>query len=290
MKMLSAIRSIVGLRLPQLSMVVAAAMVATPAQAATFADSRVQSSLSNFRVNGYEALPFVTDSVSDTDATVIGGLSSVVALSDADAFFQEQPPFAGAFATGSSNGLGTLPYFGQTTASADAVGSFTVNGLFEFDFSSLLDLETGIEDADSERALAAGDIQLSLFRETETGSELIDYFSLSGLVASNTNEDIFGADYSDNFNLSLFPADCGQPGLACINNSFGGNQEFAYASLSGHYQREFQGPTILTVVKSQLSLTEVEEVPEASSVLALGLLGLGALGLRRARTDAGGAC
>ncbi len=281
MKMLCSIRSIFGSRLP---MVVVATMVAAPAQAATFADSTVRSSLSNFRVNGYEALPFVTDSVSDTDATVIGGLSSVLAVSDADAFFQEQPPLLGAFATGSSNGLGTLPYLGQTTASAEAVGSFTVNGLFEFDFSSLLDLETGIEEADSERALAAGDIQLSLFQETATGAELIDYFSLSGLVSSSTNEDIFGANYSDHFNLSLFPSDCGQPGLPCINNSFGGNQEFAYASLNGRYQRAFQGPTVLTLVKSQFSLTEVEEVPEAGNLLALGVLGLGAVALRRART------
>ncbi|NJM56402.1 MAG: hypothetical protein HC857_01560 [Synechococcales cyanobacterium RU_4_20] len=274
-------RMLLGVCLPMLAGTLA---IAAPAGAASFADSSTRSELFNFALNGVEAKPFFTDTDTNTDTIVLGGVSAVGAISDAKAVFEENPGFASGLSEAAVQGTGPLAYLGRATATAEALGSFHASGLFTFDFSALLDLESLAGESSRESALALGDIRWSLFAETEQGSELLDYFSLSGLLASRSDPDSFEADFSDRVTLS--PLDCGLPGGSCVESFFAapgqsGNREFARAVINGRYQREFTHPTVLRLVQAQQSLAGVEAVPEASNILALGVLGLGLGGMRR---------
>ncbi len=256
-----------------LPLVVMTAIVSLPAQAATLAGASSQSELFNFMLNGVTTLPLSTDTATDTHTLVIGGESSVVSVSDATATFQVDPPVAQAQSIGISQGDGPTSYFGSADGTAEALGLFWVEGLFSFDFTSDLELLTSLDDPHYESIWATGSTLFSLYGSESPDSQpvLIDFFSLDGEISSTSFGDALAVGYSSH--ISLAPEDCNaiEP-LACLQQNDGGNTESALAHLTGSYERNFDTPLWITLVKSQFVAAQVQKTPESTSSLSFLLL------------------
>lgn len=240
------------------SIVASTAIASSPVLAATLANSEAQ-----FQLNNFSHKPQTTSTFADTKgfttAAPPGG--DVRNSARSLAFFPPQTPSALSSSFSLSFGEGRN-YSGEVQSEAQVLGTFAIEAgeTFSFDFASSLDLETSIQDPQTEGATAAGDISLLLL---DNATVLDDFLVLGNLSTPGDTSDFLLSDISDNITLT--------------NNSqttsFGGNEEFATISVRGSFERSFNRPTNLTLIQGQMNSASVADppvsVPEASFGLAL---------------------
>lgn len=245
-------------------------LASSPSQAATFALSKGEVNFTNFSQS-----PSNVGTDTDTNTLTIAKDGIVRAFADANATFVAAPS-----ASNSSLSLAFgegRDYLGLAESEARVLGNFVVDAgkSFSFDFNANLNLQTKIDNPPAENARATGDISWALI----ANNSIIDFFSLMGNLTTLGDSDFIVAEESDNVTLSN----------SLPNFNFGGNKEFATASVQGSLQRFFADKTTLTLVEVKKNRTTVK-VPEPSTSLALifscGVIGVALKGRRKEKTSA----
>lgn len=245
---------------------------ASPTLAITLASSQARVNLDNF---SHEPIDIFT--LTDTETTAIATKGKVTADANAKANFIVDPfgvTKANNFSLSEAAGDGKN-YLGLAKSFAAIIGYdfFVGEGeTFSFDFQAFLELKTSIDNPLVERARANGIISLELYDYTNANSRfLIDSFTISGALATLGNKDFL--DYQKSASLTF------NPNETTFEKSFGGQQEFAKATVDGSYSRTFDSLTRLMLVEVKANQVNVKAtVPESSSWLALlsfSLLSLG---------------
>ena len=255
-----------GSALAQLALGIAA----SPSLAATIAFSKATEEIDNFSHN-----PLDVSTLTDTYTNTIATSGQVIAEADAEADFltnPSKPPYAYSSSFSTANGEGSN-YSGVAQSLAEVIGyNFLVgNGeTFSLDFKAILDLETSIDNPASEGASADGNLSLQLYDSTNRDNWIyLDSFTLSGNLTTLGDGD--SLDYYKSASITFNPSG------SSFDNSFGGTQEFADASVQGSFSRTFDSSTYLTLVEVKTNQATVQ-VPEPSSTLGLlffGLIGVG---------------
>lgn len=244
------------------------AVAVTPSIAATLASSGAAVVINNFSHNPLDVLTF-TDTTTFTSATS----GQVAASADAVATFTTIPPSAYNLSFSNTSGDGSN-YFGFAESTAAVIGyNFSVGeqNTFSFDFQAALALNTSITDPSFETASATGNLSFQLYDTTNSSSwQLLDYFTLSGNLATPGNVDFLRSDQSNSISFNSGTD---------FNSDFGGTQEFANAFVDAQFSRTFDKATNLTLVEVKTNRATVQ-APEPSSVLGLLCLGLAGLGYK----------
>lgn len=177
-------------------------------------------------------------------------------------------------------------YFGLSPLSSQAVGDFSIaaNESFRFDFQASLNVENTVTlpDTGSVQTLAGASFFLV---DTDT-EEILDFFRVVGEVKTNLlggenldNEDVLFREGSPNVSFSQ----------AVLDDSFGGLEESAQATVTGSFNRVFETDTDFTLfvnsvnrscVQAPITSTPCEQkIPEPSTVGALAcfFVGLGVI-------------
>jgi hypothetical protein len=249
---------------------VTGSIINSPVFAATLASSQAEVNISNFSYN-----PLDVQTITNTNTVAIASNGQVTANADAQASFIVDPanPPTIAFNTSSSiaNGNGSS-YFGLAQSFAGIIGYNFLVGAGEtlsFDFNAVLDLNTSIDNPPAERATADGNISLELFDTTDAANwRPLDFFTLLGNLTTSGGGDFLKSDNSTAISFSP---------KTSFEQSFGGNQEKASASVYGKYSRTFNSLTKLTLVEAKNNQVTVK-VPESSNLLGLLLFSLICLG------------
>lgn len=256
---------------------------ASPSMAATFAAAEANVFIENFSQTPLDAN--VSTNTNTVAITPMGsdinsgnpenGMSSSIsnaadARAEANAiFFTDEPAFAANSILSNAFGEGQN-FFGLAQSEASVLGRFLLNPepdgtkSFSFDFTTLFDLATsGVQ------SKAIADISFFVLGGTDpnhTNQTVFDFFSVSGELKTIGQDNIFSVEASDNFTLNTF-LPSGEFGLDL-------EEEFANVVARGSYQREFRGPTYLTLVEAKRTEVTVQ-APEPTSIL--GLLAFGGL-------------
>lgn len=246
----------------------ALSIAASPGMAATLAFSEASFNLDNFSHNPQDVL-----TLTDTNTVAIATSGEVATEADAFADFitNPLPPSASNSSFSAVNGDGS-DYFGLAESEAGVIGyNFLVEGgeTFSFDFKAALDLETSIDEPQSEVASAAGDLTLELYDSTNPDKWIpLDSFTLSGALTTPGDDDFL--DYRNSASITFNPSE------TSFDSAFGGTKEFANASVQGSFSRIFDSETSLTLVeaKNNQASTAVPE-PASTAALLFCLTGLG---------------
>jgi hypothetical protein len=232
-----------GLFLCVAPLVTGSVFVTLPSFAATTANSGALVNIDHFSHN-----PSDVTSLTDTNTLTIATNGNVGADANAEASFLVAPstPVTQAYNTSFStvNGDGNN-YFGQADSFAGLIGyDFTIGAgeTFSFNFNTVLGLETSVDNPSFEIANAAGDISFVLFESSDLSNPL-DFFTLSGNLASQTGNDYINSQNSAS--ISLISND--------TQSSFGGSQESAFASIQGLFSRTFYSLTHLTLIEGKVN-------------------------------------
>ncbi len=236
-------------------------LVTSPSRAATFASSKGQ-----FEFTGFSQSPLRVLTSAESNTLTIGQSGSVIALGQAEAFFEKLP--AQAFNFSSSLAFGeNKAYLGEADSEASVLGIFDVKADtdFSFNFAGNLNLLTSIDNPSFENARASGGISFALF--DTANNDIIEFFSLSGNLETKGNDDFIAYEKSDNVILK---------DLTPVSN-FGGIEEFATAFIEGFVKRSFASQTNLALIEIKSNKVTVK-APEPSTSLAF-LFSCGVVGL-----------
>jgi len=236
----------------------------SPSQAATFASSVGELEFQDF---SQSPVSTYTETDTDTNTVAIAKNSIVQAQAGATAFFITTPPEAFDLSVSEALGKGR-EYLGQAESEAILLSDFVVDAgqQFSFDFAAQLNLKTSIDHPLAENARASGDISFILL-DTDN-QRVLDFFSLVGDLNTEGDGDFLAIQKSDYITtLSTLSQD----------SYFGGQQEFATASVEGSLQGAFENKTNLALVEVQNNRARVV-APEPSNTLAL-LLCSGVIGI-----------
>jgi hypothetical protein len=257
-------------------LVATSTLVASPSQAATFALST-----GSFEVN-FNQSPLGTQTTTDTDTLAIASAgSSVVTDANADAIFVSAPSLSlpcslerklttPAACNGSSSfaeGEGTN-YFGLAQSEARVLGNFLINPgeTFAFNFLAFLGLTAEVDDLDSERATASGEVSFQIV-DGDSGT-LLDSFLLAGKVDTKGNSDFITTQQNTYMTL----------GRSSTIESPAGKEKFTQGSIQASYSRTFANTTNLLFVETKRNQVTVK-TPEPSTtigfLLTFGLAGIG---------------
>ena len=242
-------------------------ITASPSLAATLASSTALFRLDNFTHSPQNSLVFIS---TNTDSFASEGIANPSSNLFAE-FFISPYTYAQNQSEAFAEGEG-WEYTGMAQNVTAVVGeNFLVqaNETFSFDFAGILDLYTSIDTPPNEGASADGSISFQLYNSI-TGN-LLDYFAVGGNLVTPESEDFLYSVKSDRVTLNSDGTYFG--------NYFGGNQEFAFASLQGNYSRTFDSLTYLTLVEIKTNRATVK-APEPSSTFGLILFCLIALGYK----------
>jgi hypothetical protein len=240
---------------------------ATPTIAATLASSEATVTISNFSHNPLDPL-VITDTFTNTFATD----GSVNADADAVANFVTNPP-ASAFNSSfsSADGVGNN-YSGTADSFAGVVGNFSVNSgeTFSFNFDADLNLNTSIDNPQTENAIASGKVSFAIYDTSNLDNwVLLDSLTISGNITSTDNDFLsFETGTGSQLNLSNIS----------LNTNFSNRQESANAFTQGNFSHTFDRLTNLTLVEFKENRSSVA-VPEPSIIFGT-ILGILAVGYR----------
>ena len=239
-----------------------------PAQASSFTRAGVNTTLFNFNTAALN-----TNTFAKTDAfSQAGDAGAVFNVNDAAALFTQDPAYLENFTLGQSNGSGTS-YLGLTEGSTEALGQFFVEDLFSFHFDALLDLAYAVDEPGRESAEAAAGVRFSLFASSDLNDigTLADEFSFSGNVSTG-NEDFLSLFNSPHLFFEI--EDCSPSSTgSCSFQAADDVSGVVFTSIQGNYNRNFQGPTYLTLFETKFSGTRVK-VPEPGVTVALLFVGV----------------
>jgi hypothetical protein len=265
--MLKQFQQRLNLVLGSISVFATLTVTSSPSIAATFA-----SSSANAFLHSFSHAPLSIETLTDTETFTFASSGSVNADANSDALFINQIPFT--FARNDSlakaSGYGQK-YLGIADSEAAVIGRhflIPAGSTFSFDFLSLLQLNTSIDNPPGEAAIAEGNISFFLFDDST--QKPIDFFILSGLLETAGNDDFFEVKASDGFNFLLDYSE----------QEFGGNQEFITAEYLGEFSRYFSEDTSLTLVEVKTNAVLVK-APEPSSFVAFFIFGVTGVALKK---------
>ena len=237
-------------------------LTTSPIQAATFASSTGRLVTDNYSQSPQSTN---TNTNSNTNALVESATSSVFALAEANSLFKVDSPFAANYSFSSTAGKGG-GYLGLAQSQAEIIGNFLVEAKtsFSFDFQGLLSLETSIDDLNTEKAKAFGELSLLLIDNTDLDElKLIDYLIIYAQITTPKDRDVLlSPQFSQNISLDLWSS----------QTFWGGTQEFTESFFQGSFSSYFDRHTSLSLVKVQNNQVKVTNIPEPSLILGLGLV------------------
>ncbi|MHC5776888.1 hypothetical protein [Nostoc sp.] len=241
----------------------ASSVVATsPSQAATFALSEGQLVFTNFSQSPWGTF---TDTHTNTGAIFQGG--NVKASADAQATFKVLSPEALNSSLSLAEGMNN-DYLGLAETQAKLIGNFSIGAgkSFYFDFTTLGNLKTSINDSSKEEAKANGDIFWA-FIDKDHNNKTLDFFNIKGNLFTENDGDFLKINQSKNVAITN----------QRIKSNFGGKEEFATVLVEGFLKRVFANTTNLALVEVNTSQVVVK-APEPSVNVAL-LISSGVIGI-----------
>lgn len=229
------------------SIVASSAIASSSVIAATVASSKAAFDLENLS-HRPDTTSTLTDIDGFTKASPGGG--TVRNLAQSNALFPSQAITASSNSFSSAFGEGSN-YLGKVLSEARVRGTFFIEAgeSFSFDFVGSLDLESSIDNSQIESATAAGNLSFLLL--DNTNSNLDEFLLFGNLSTPDATGDFLGFESSDNITLT----DNSQ------TTSFGGNEEFASASVQGSFERLFSRQTALTLIEVQTNNVSVAARP-----------------------------
>ncbi|MEG3846113.1 PEP-CTERM sorting domain-containing protein [Microcoleus sp. herbarium19] len=244
-----------------------------PSSAAIIAGSAAQVAIENFSHR-----PTDTGTSTNTNTLAIANEAAVLSQANADAVFLSNchQLLASNLSQSQVQGDGSN-YLGLAESQASILGDFSIDAkeTFSFTFQTVLNLLTSVDNPQSERASAKGNISFSLI--DTVSNLLLDSFQINGSLES-FNLPNLSLSYTNSFNPTKINFDF-------LNQGSTNTLKF---NTSGVYSRRFNSATNLRLVevknniavaKSEL-VSEAEAVPEPTTVLGT-VMFLGFLAKRR---------
>lgn len=224
-----------------------------PSSAAIIAGSAAEVSIDNLSHR-----PTDTGTFTNTYTQAIANKGAVISAANANAVFLSncQQLLAANLSESTVKGEGSK-YSGLAQSQAAIIGDFDLDAkeTFSFTFQTFLRLLTSVDNPQSERASAQGNLSFLLI--DTVSNILLDSFQLGGSLHSFKRGDL-SLSYSDSFNPTQ------------INLDFlaQGNTKESVVYSSGEYSRTFDNATNLRLVevKNNLVLAEAQPVREAEPV------------------------
>jgi len=155
-------------------------------------------------------------------------------------------------------------YSGLAKTQGIVLGDFDINAAetFSFNFLTVLDLLTSVDNPESERARARGSISFSLINTVT--NILFDSFEIASGLSSSSGH-YFNFSPSSSFNATAINFDLIAEGSEV--------ESFLYTS--GTYSRRFDSATSLRLIQVNHNIAEAEAVPEPTTLLGTAIfLGL----------------
>ena len=233
-----------------------------PSTAATIAGSVAEVSINNFSHR-----PTDTSTSTNTNTSTIANSGSVISQANADAAFISNchELLAANLSKTEVAGSGSS-YSGLAQSQASVIGDFDIDAqeTFSFNFQTVLNLLTSVDNRQSERASASGSISFGLINTVT--NILLDSFQLAS-----------GLDSSSGLYLNLSASNSFHPTAINFNFLAEGSAAKSVFSSSGVYSRTFDSATNLRLVevKNNIAEAEAEPVPEPTTILGTAMfLGL----------------
>ena len=223
-----------------------------PSSAAIIAGSAAEVSIDNLSHR-----PTDTGTFTNTYTQAIANKGAVISAANANAVFLSncQQLLAANLSESTVKGEGSK-YSGLAQSQAAIIGDFDLDAkeTFSFTFQTFLRLLTSVDNPQSERASAQGNLSFLLI--DTVSNILLDSFQLGGSLHSFKRGDL-SLSYSDSFNPTQ------------INLDFlaQGNTKESVVYSSGEYSRTFDNATNLRLVEVNNNIAEAEAVPEPSTIL-----------------------
>lgn len=238
-----------------------------PSSAAIIAGSAASVSIDNFSHR-----PTETGTSTNINTETIANQGIAIGEANADAVFISncQQLLAANLSQSKVEGDGSK-YAGLAQSQASILGDFSIDATetFSFNFQTVLNLFTSVDNPESERASAKGNISFSLI--DTVSNLLLDSFQINGSLDS-FNVPNLSWSYNNSFNPTQINFDFMTQGSAASMS----------LSTSGVYSRTFNSATNLRLVEVKNNLAEAvaEPVPEPTTVLGT-VMFLGFLAKRR---------
>jgi len=238
-----------------------------PSSAATIAGSAAQVTINNFSHR-----PTDTGTSTNTNTATIANSGSVISQANAEAVFISNchELLAANLSTSQVTGSGSK-YAGLAESQTTVIGDFDIDAkeTFSFNFQTVLNLLTSVDNSQSERARSSGNIFFGLINTVS--NILLDSFQLVGILDSS------GGSY---FNLSA--SNSFHPTAINFNFLAEGSAAKSVFYSSGVYSRTFDSATNLRLVevKNNIAEAEAEPVPEPTTILGTAIF-LGLFARRR---------
>ena len=233
-----------------------------PSSAATIAGSVAEVSINNFSHR-----PTDTGTSTNTNTATIANSGVVISQANADAVFISNchELLAANLSKSEVAGSGSS-YYGLAQSQATVIGDFDIDAkeTFSFNFQTVLNLLTSVENRQSERASASG--SLSFWLIDTIANILLDSFQLASSL-----------DSSGGVSLSVSASNSFNPTAINFNFLAEGSAAKSLLYTSGVYSRTFDSATNLRLVevKNNIAEAEAEAVPEPSTILGTAIfLGL----------------
>ncbi|NJK67380.1 MAG: PEP-CTERM sorting domain-containing protein [Microcoleus sp. CSU_2_2] len=223
-----------------------------PSCAAIIAGSAAEVAIYNFSNR-----PINTATSAKTYTQTIADQGVVISQANAEAIFiSNYPQLLAQNLSDSTVKSDGIKYSGLAQSQASILGDFNLDAkeTFSFSFQTVLNLVTSVDNPQSERAIARGNISFSLI--DTVSNILLDSFGITQSLYSFQRGDL-NLSYSDGFNPTT------------INFGFlsEGNTKQSALYTSGVYSRTFDSATNLRLVEVKNNIAEAEAVPEPSTIL-----------------------
>ena len=233
-----------------------------PSSAATIAGSTAEVSINNFSHR-----PTETGTSTNTNTQTIANSGFVISQANADAVFISNchELLAANLSNSEVAGSGSN-YAGLAQSQATVIGDFDIDAqeTFSFNFQTVLNLLTSVDNRQSERASASGSISFWLINTVT--NILLDSFQLAS-----------GLDSSSGLYLNFSASNSFHPTAINFNFLAEGSAAKSVFYSSGVYSRKFNSATNLRLVevKNNIAEAEAEPVPEPTTILGTAMfLGL----------------
>ena len=250
----------------------------SPSLAATLGNSEAI-----VKINDFSHVPSDVLILAETYSNAVASNGLVIAEANNALIVGNDPFFAKNTSFSRTNGDGS-EYSGLAESTAAIIGyNFLIDKgeTFSFNFKAALNLETSLDNPQFESATATGNIYFKLYETSNPDNWIyLDSFTLSGNLATMSNNDYLNYENSNSFTLN--------PSKTALETSFGEQQETAQASTQGIFSRNFDVLSNLTLVEAKTNQAEVNanrgsvSVPEPSNMLGL-LLCVTGMGFRITR-------
>lgn len=235
------------------------------------------------KINDFSHAPSDVLILAETYSNAVASNGLVIAEANNALIVGNDPFFAKNTSFSRTNGDGS-EYSGLAQSTAAIIGyNFLIDKgeTFSFNFKAALNLETSLDNPQFESATATGNISFKLYETSNPDNWIyLDSFTLSGNLATMSNNDYLNYENSNSFTLN--------PSKTALETSFGEQQETAQASTQGIFSRNFDVLSNLTLVEAKTNQAEVNanrgsvSVPEPSNILGL-LLCVTTMGYRITR-------